>query len=295
MITPSEAKFVGKIRGKPILQATIRANLAKARLDRTYCRFQVQSIDTVPNQILVAALHQATKYLRRSNIRDGRLLALTGFSISALSGVTLRRISPTDFRGPHYGGLLRPYREPHQWAALVLRLLGPDPLNENTIDERVVRVPPFAIDMNELFERYCEVVLRTDPAQRVWAGYKDQNLGSGFKVRPDFLVKASDGAWIVDAKYKENWNWSRKEHKLDVLQIVTYSRHREVLKQLELTPDHDQRPNAVIVYPGPSESDPEPRLSLRTPESHDDVLQDFQVTVMRIPLDLPRGAPRSSR
>ena len=237
MITPSEANFVGKIRGRPVLQATIRANLAKARLDRTYCRFPAQSIDTVPNQILAAALHQATKYLRQTSLRDDRLFALTNFSISALSDVTLRRILPTDFRGLHYGGLLRPYREPHQWASLVLRLLGPDPLNEIEAEKRARDLPPFAIDMNELFERYCEVALRKVSNQQVWAGYKDKdrNLGPAFMVRPDFLVTANDATWIVDAKYKENWDW--KEHKADVFQIVTYSRHREVLKHLGLNPD----------------------------------------------------------
>jgi 5-methylcytosine-specific restriction endonuclease McrBC regulatory subunit McrC len=90
----------------------------------------------------------------------------------------------------------------------VLRLLGPDPLDEDKIEKRPLNLPPFAIDMNELFERYCEVALRKVPGQRVWAGYndKERNLGSdsGFKVRPDFLVKTNDATWIVDAKYKEN-------------------------------------------------------------------------------------------
>jgi 5-methylcytosine-specific restriction endonuclease McrBC regulatory subunit McrC len=207
---------------------------------------------------------------------------------------------PIDFRGLHYGGLLRPYREPHQWASLVLRLLGPDPLNDIEADERARDLPPFAIDMKELFERYCEVALRNSH-EDVWAGYKwiqgdkDRNLGTAFSVRPDFLVKASDGAWIVDAKYKENWDWGRKEHRPDVFQIVTYSRHKEVLKQLELNPDHEQRPNAAIVYPGPSENHrAEPRLSLRTPENRGDILDDFQVAVIRIPLPLPKNEPHRS-
>lgn len=120
-----------------------------------------------------------------------------------------------------------------------MRLLGPDPLNEIEAEKRARDLPPFAIDMNELFERYCEVALRKVSNQQVWAGYKDKdrNLGPAFMVRPDFLVTANDATWIVDAKYKENWDW--KEHKADVFQIVTYSRHREVLKHLGLNPDSD--------------------------------------------------------
>jgi hypothetical protein len=104
MITSSEANLVGKIKEKPLLQATLRMNHARARLDRTCCRFHAQSIDTLPNQILVAALQQATKHLHKMKLRDHRLFDLTAFSTSALAGVTRRRILPTDFQGLHYGG-----------------------------------------------------------------------------------------------------------------------------------------------------------------------------------------------
>src|SRR5437588_3903462 len=121
MITPVEANLTGRIKGKPLIHPTLRTNHARGRLDRTYCRFQVQSIDTVPNQILVAALHQAIKYLYRNGLMNADLSHLATLSANALTGVALRRILPTDFHGLHYGGFLRPYREPHRWARLVLR------------------------------------------------------------------------------------------------------------------------------------------------------------------------------
>jgi hypothetical protein len=169
MITPVEANLAGRIKGKPLVQPTLRMNHARGRLDRTYCRYQVQSIDTVPNQILVAALHQAIRYLHQGPLQDQRLSHLATFSANALNGVTLRRILPTDFQGLQYGGFLRPYREPHRWARLVLRLLGPDPLEE-IAGVREAALPPFAIDMSKLFERYCEVKLRNVSNQQVWAG-----------------------------------------------------------------------------------------------------------------------------
>jgi hypothetical protein len=104
MITPVEANLSGRIKGKPLVQPTLRINHARGRLDRTYCRFQVQSIDTLPNQILVAALHQSIKYLYQSALQDQRLSHLATFSANALSGVSLRRILPTDFHGLQYGG-----------------------------------------------------------------------------------------------------------------------------------------------------------------------------------------------
>jgi 5-methylcytosine-specific restriction enzyme subunit McrC len=244
MITPVEANLIGRIKGKPLVQPTLRMDHARGRLDRTYCRFQVQSMDTIPNQILTAALHQAIKYLHQSGLGDPALFHLSAFSANALSGVTVRRILPTDFQGLQYGGFLRPYREPHRWARLVLRALGPDPLEEIAEDQKT-DLPPFAIDMKELFERYCEVKLRNVSNQNVWAGYKHNNLGSRLRIRPDFLVRAGGKRWVVDAKYKEDWSWRENEQR-DVYQIVSYCAHKAVLRQLDLDQNTDERPIAVI-------------------------------------------------
>ncbi len=292
MITPVEANLTARIKGRPLIQPTLRMNQARGRLDRTYCRFQMQSIDTVPNQILTAALHQAIKYLHLSPVMNRALSHLTTFSTNALSGVRLRRILPTDFQGLHYGGFLRPYREPHRWARLVLRLLGPDPL-EKASGVRETGLPPFAIDMKELFERYCETKLRRVSSQRVvWVGYMDRSryLGSRLRVRPDFLVRASDTRWVVDAKYKDNWSWSQDEQRPDVYQVVSYCSHRAVLQELGWGSDSAQRPTAVILYPASpldQMSDQRGGLDLQAAPNHLDVLRDFEVDVVRIPVSLP--------
>jgi hypothetical protein len=287
MITPVEANLSGRIRGKPLVHPTLRMDHARGRLDRTFCRFQVQSIDTVPNQILAAALHQAIKYLYQSSLQDQRLSHLATFSANALSGVSLRRILPTDFQGLQYGGFLRPYREPHRWARLVLRLLGPDPLEEIT-RVRETALPPFAIDMKELFERYCEVKLRRASNQNVvWAGYKYNKLGSHLlQIRPDFLVRARDARWVVDAKYKDDWSWNNE----DVYQVVSYCAHKQVLRELGLGPDSSERPTAVILYPaapGDQLADQERGLDLRAALRDGNVLQDFEFDILRIPMSLP--------
>jgi 5-methylcytosine-specific restriction endonuclease McrBC regulatory subunit McrC len=245
-------------------------------------------MDTIPNQILTAALHQAIKYIQQSGLGDQALFHLSAFSASALSGVTVRRIFPTDFQGLQYGGFLRPYREPHRWARLVLRALGPDPLEEIAEDQKT-DLPPFAIDMKELFERYCEVKLRNVSNQNVWAGYKHNNLGSRLRIRPDFLVRAGGKRWVVDAKYKEDWSWRENEQR-DVYQIVSYCAHKAVLRQLDLDQNTDERPIAVILYP-PSSGDqmPDQRrgLDLQASIGDHNILHDFEIDVVRIPVSLP--------
>jgi 5-methylcytosine-specific restriction endonuclease McrBC regulatory subunit McrC len=287
IITPMEANLTGRIRGKPLVQPTLRMNHARGRLDRTYCRFQVQSVDTLPNQILVAALHQAVKFLFQSTLQDQALSHLATFSANALTGVTLRRILPTDFQGLQYGGFLRPYREPHRWARLVLRLLGSDPLEE-IARVRETALPPFAIDMKELFERYCEVKLRNVSNQNVvWVGYKRNKLGSQLQVRPDFLVRADNFRWVVDAKYKDDWSWNHDEHRQDVYQVVSYCTHRNVLRELGLGLDSGDRPTAVILYPaaaGDQASDQRHGLDLQAAPNQMNVLHDFEVDILRVPV-----------
>ena len=252
----------------------------------------------MPNQILFAALHQAIRYLYLSPLQDQALSHLATFSANALSGVTLRRILPTDFQGLHYGGFLRPYREPHRWARLVLRLLGPDPLEEFT-GVRDTGLPPFAIDMSKLFERYCEVKLRSVADQQVRPGYNDssRNLGRDFKVRPDFLVRAENAHWVVDAKYKDDWSWTRDEHRSDVYQVVSYCSHKAVLHELGFGAGSSERPTAVILYPAfpvYQVSDQKGGLDLQAafqaaPDPLD-VLRDFEVDVVRIPVIVPYAA-----
>jgi 5-methylcytosine-specific restriction endonuclease McrBC regulatory subunit McrC len=196
-----DENLAGKIKGRPLVQRTLRLNHARGKLDHTHCHFPVQSLDTPANQILAAALRQSTKYLRQTDILDSRLHSVASFSANALNGVTLRRIFPADFQGLHYGGLLRSYRDVHRWARLVLRLVGFDPLEDSNVARRSVELPPFAINMSELFERYCEIDLR-DSGMCVEPGYgvgEGGDLGTDFRVRPDFLVWHDKKAWIVDA------------------------------------------------------------------------------------------------
>ena len=143
--------------------------------------------------------------------------------------------------------------------------------------------------MNELFERYCEVCLRKNSNYSVWAGYGDQNLGEDFKVRPDFLVTDSQNGWIVDAKYKPNWSWNKQDHRPDVYQVMAYSRHRGVLRELgNLMKRIDEpHPTVVILGPGTPLSD-EPELALDLAKTaRNTPLNAFQVQLVKLDIPLP--------
>ncbi len=226
--------LAGRIKGRILVGENLRRNLCRGRKDRTVCQFQVHSLDSPENQILRAALEQSLKELRHAGGVDGlgQLLEWARISDAALAGIGLRRIHPAEFRSLRLGGLKRAYKRPIELARLVLALLGSDPTLE-----RKIQTPPFAIDMNELFERYCEVELRKDYGDSLWVGYHDNNLGEKLKVRPDF-IDTRNGV-VIDAKYKYDWptgpfdSTSEGTRRWDVLQVLGYSRHAHVLRTFD--------------------------------------------------------------
>jgi 5-methylcytosine-specific restriction endonuclease McrBC regulatory subunit McrC len=268
-----------------MMAAQLRQNVTRGRLDRIVCRFQIPSRDTLPNQILRAALEQSLKWLRRYQInKEASPWHWASFALTALSGVSLKRIMPQDFKAFYYRGFLKPYQEPHWWARLILQLLGYDPL-EALPEPLAPALPPLALDMSELFERYCEALLRKQYA--VWAGYKDQNLGRAFWVRPDFLIADGQIGWIVDAKYKRGWSWGRDEHRNDVFQAMAYSRHKGVVAQLKAQGCDTLK--IVLLYPQePPSGQSDDHLDLHQPFTPPgNALNEFQVQLGKLAVSLP--------
>lgn len=317
--TMVEANLVGRVRGRPIVHRQIRANSARGRDDRMYCRFHVGSLDHPLNQIIRAALEQGRKYLNQLSLMDDWLCRMMGFCTSALMEVTLRRIDPREFRGIILGPHLEPYREPLRLARLILQVLGHDPNEAPSTDDRVISIPPFAIDMNVLFERYCEHLLRCDDSSWVWAGHDADDLGKDFRVRPDFLVvrKGKDDdtvdaknrkgqsentgssstkpvCYIVDAKYKEGWS-GQGEQRSDVYQVMTYALHQEVLDKLSKqtgTPEPNRK--VVILYPD-SETTDKGCARVELEKSEADFPDDFKsIPLFRHAVPLPRARAPSS-
>lgn len=242
----------GKVKGKILLPLQIKQNLVRGRLDRVFCSYQTVNHDIPENRVLRAALEQSAKFV--NSRPDPKPLVLHRWihsSRSALSGVPVVEVKRTDFRNLRVRGVFFHYRRAVKLAEFVLRRLGTNPRAEVKED---VSTPPFAINSAELFERYAEKILRDKKYPGLEAGYERSNIGGdseGFNVtvRPDFRVpKNSDGtAIIIDAKYKStenNYNPSRE----DIFQIVSYSRHKNFLKN-KLNCDETDNIELALVYP----------------------------------------------
>jgi len=248
-----ENNLVGRVKGKILVHQNIRSNSARGRLDRVACLYQSHDFDCPENQILRAALQQSIRTLRRSEFSsDGtKVNEWARFCDAALAGVKIKRIHPSIFCRLRLGVLKKVYKKPINLAKWVLSLLGSDPNSESQKSE----IPPYAIDMNELFERYCEALLREKGASDLWAGYQNRNIGHEFKIRPDFILPSEKT--VLDAKYKDQWDdrvkfdkdhW--KNVRSDVYQLVTYACHQAALDK---SGNPENKLKVCVLYPSMNE------------------------------------------
>ncbi len=223
-----QENLVSKVKGKILVHQNFRMNTVRGRVDRMCCQYQKHSLDSPENQILRAALEQCLKEIRRNhNMFQGTKVHEWSLHCDrALTGVTLRRISMSEFHSIKLGGLKKAYKKPIEHAKWILRLLGNDPSKGPEDNDRPETIYPFAINMNVLFERYCEALLRKSGECEVIS--TGQEFGDGINnVRPDFIVEKNHEYHVMDAKYKYDWK-KDGAYRNDVFQVVAYTRHDKV-------------------------------------------------------------------
>lgn len=248
----TENNLRGRVRGKVLIRENLRTNVCKGRLDRVFCSFQVHSLDTRENQILRAALEVSQAYLATRGFRLPVLWSLVQFCKSALADVTLRRILPEDFKGLRLTGLMKAYKKPLELARIILTHIASEP-NPSKWSIKETEVFPYAINMPLLFERYCEVLMRTsgingEKPEKLWPG--SENLGKTPPVRPDFLIVKEGKGIVADAKYKTDWSLGNlSSYREDVYQVVAYTQHKKVREKLEsLGAKQNQIGNCIWIF-----------------------------------------------
>ena len=278
----------GRVKGRVLVGEQIRQNLSRMRPDRTLCSFARFEVGILENVILRAALEVGASFLGRSPMPvDRAVLPAIAAARAALSGVAVRRIHARDHLSARTTGVMAAYRTPLRLARAVLDHLGLDPENLHASSEPR-DVPPFALCTYELFESYCEVLLRESHRDVEALVRREDNLGQSFKVRPDYLVHCEGQGWIVDAKYKPCWHWAKDGYHADVYQVVGYSRHRAVLEKLKALRMQENSPRIAVLFPaskGERAWDGKQRLcDFAVPK---DRLDDFEVPLIRVPVFIP--------
>ena len=178
--------FAGKVKGKILAGENLRRNVLRCRPDRVYCEYQSVSDDILENRILRAALERAARYVARNKIKTEsvkeelpRVQEWIRLCRSRLCGVSIAPIRPRDFAAARKRGVFAHYARPLQLAKAVLRQLGFNPQTE--LNESA-KTPPYAINSEELFERFAELKLREHYGERLTALYSKQQNVSGGKM-----------------------------------------------------------------------------------------------------------------
>ncbi len=294
--------LTAKVKGRIDITGNIRRNTVRGRPDRIFCNFNIHSVDILENRILKAALEVSKTFLRACQIDASEVWAMARECDTALASVSLQRIMPRHFRGIVLSGTMKPYETPLKLAEEIMKHLGSEPDFERQQQNKSIF--PYAINMNELFERYCEAMLRqgnmTDESgktfmpEKIWPG--DVDLGDPVKVRPDFLFWHNDVAVIADAKYKYDWirrvsnTTDDASTRPDVYQVMAYTRHKAVQEKLKAikssndSKDKFEKFMAIyIFYPYTEE---EKKAGEEMEEIYK-TFDDFDVKIHAIPVSLP--------
>jgi 5-methylcytosine-specific restriction endonuclease McrBC regulatory subunit McrC len=247
--------LTGKIKGKINVSKTIRRNILQA--NKTYCSYHIHSIDCLENRILKAGLLIASKYLNQFCSQQ-KLFDLLNFNRGAFHLVSTQEISPKDFLKVKQSSFYKEYSPALKLARILLSRFGWK-INFD-ISHQEHFIPPFYINMPELFERYCEVKLReTVSSENLMVGYGQHDPSSTTEVknpelRPDFILPQQN--MIIDSKYKYwiegsdiealNYKNSRIISRDDLQQVSLYSRHRKILNKLD---NSNYPPKLVFIFP----------------------------------------------
>lgn len=232
--------LTSKIKGKILVNQTIKQNHFKNRLDKTVCNHQIFTINCIENQILKTALSQCSRNLQ--NINNDDITKLLKFNLSSFELVNTKEIYHSDFSKIKYSPFYKEYKEALKLAKMIFKRFG-FTLNSSKKEENI-KIPPFYINMPELFERYVEVKLRKIYPDII-DGNRDNNFE--FKMRPDFLLPSK--YMVLDAKYKY---WFGKDEdadfKEDYKQLSLYSRAKKIRARI-LLKNSEQEANLIFIYP----------------------------------------------
>ena len=232
-----EENLTSKIKGKILVNKTIKYNLSKNRPDKTYCNHQMFTINCLENQILKTALLQCRKVV--SLFKNEEINKIFRQNLAAFELVDTKEVFNTDFFKIKYSTFFKDYKIALNLAKMIFKRLGFS-LNSKEVTNKIY---PYLINMPELFERYVEVKLR-----KKYSTVIDGNERSFcWQMRPDFLLPSEK--YIVDAKYKF-WYGMRSNSKFkdDFSQLTLYSRCNSIRKDLGLKNENEVI-DLIFIYP----------------------------------------------
>lgn len=247
-----EQNLSSKIKGKVLVSKTLKKNILRNRPNKTICNFEVYGIDSIENKILKCALKFVEFYLAKYRQFSDCFLPHLSFCKPAFYEVDDSHFDLNLIKKIKINAFFKEYKEALDLAEMIIKRFG---YNIREMDKKVVRVPPFWIDMPKLFELYVLGLLKEQYGSKIHFQAKG-NYGE-----PDFLLITESEKMVIDTKYKRiyqnNDEYQNRFNSDDIRQICGYARDRKILKRLGYT-DEDMQDivvDCLIIYPDQNSSE----------------------------------------
>ena len=195
---------VSFLRGKLLIKEQIQNNMKKNT--KFGCQFDELEHNNLENQILLAALSSSHNITNDNELK--RKLRILMYQYSTFTEHI--PILPQDFEKIMYNRLNQHYETAHDLSKIILESSG---FREYRKEKRI-KIKPFFINMNDVFEKFVEKLIRfyyskytkyKIQPQKTTKSWKSDNFQDK-NMRTDILVDetGSDKKFILDTKYKES-------------------------------------------------------------------------------------------
>lgn len=232
----------GRVKGKVLVGATVKQNLIKNRPFHTFCAYEEFGVNGLENRLLKKTLIFVRNYLP---LLGNTTVAKSAKVILNYVNPAFELVSPEvnikQIKGLKINAFYHEYTEAIRLSKLILKRFGYN-LN-NTSEKKIIKTPPFWIDMSKLFELYVLGLLKDRFGKGVTYHFKS------YWNELDYLLKSNEYNMVVDAKYKTVYKTGFRNE--DLRQLSGYARLKTVYDHLGK--NYNEVIDCLIVYPDQSE------------------------------------------
>lgn len=243
-----------RVKGKVLISQTIKKNIINNKQTKTVCQFYEFGTNSIENRILKRTLLFTQKYLSSYPNYYKYLSDIINYCTPAFKEIN-ENVDLREQKCIDYNSFFKEYKEALYISSLILKRFGYN-IKEINKKQDKVKVPPFWINMPNLFELYVLGLLKDKYKNNI--KYQFQ----GTYGQPDFLLVSENDKMIIDTKYKCKYQLEKYVAD-DIRQLSGYARDSKILVHLgfQTNSDQDKVVDCLIIYPAQLKEDASEKLS----------------------------------
>jgi 5-methylcytosine-specific restriction enzyme subunit McrC len=232
-----------RVKGKILVSKTIKHNILKNKLLNTYCGYDEFGVDNLENRLLKKALLFVQRYMPTLKIPHSKeyIDKVFNYVMPAFDFVS-EEVSLYEIKHGKFNPFYKEYSDGIRLARLILKRFG---YNIANTEQKIVKTPPFWIDMSKLFELYVLGLLKDKFGCEVIYQF------NGSYGNADYLLTKEQ--IVADAKYKQQYQSEKisfDEYLIkDIRQLAGYARDKDVISKLGI--NNNTVAECLIIYPMP--------------------------------------------